>query len=128
MNEPFLIAHKVRGQPAFDIAIRIPCPECTDPEYGTEGCVECNHLCFWWIIPTSGHRAYPYWYTMIVDNVSTFFINDEGHNTVEWFYPKMPPDHPDHYQPTSAPRKAPSSLLKTLGLGQPDLANFKRRI
>lgn len=41
-NEPFLILHKVRGEPAFDIAIRLPIGD-------EEG----------WIIPTSGHSAYP---------------------------------------------------------------------
>ena len=57
--EPYLIAHLVRGQPTFDIATRFcegdaPCqpacglyPRCKEEE--------------WWIIPTSGHRAYPYW-------------------------------------------------------------------
>lgn len=44
MSEFFLIAHKVRGEAAFDIAIRLQIGE----ELG-------------WIIPTSGHRAYPYW-------------------------------------------------------------------
>lgn len=42
MSEPFLILHKVRGEPAFDIAERWSFD-------GEEG----------WIIPTSGHRAYP---------------------------------------------------------------------
>ena len=41
--EPFLIAHKVRGQAALDVAE----PMIVDGET-------------WWIIPTSGHRAYPY--------------------------------------------------------------------
>lgn len=42
MTEPYLILHKVRGEPAFDIAERWTFD-------GEEG----------WIIPTSGHRAYP---------------------------------------------------------------------
>jgi hypothetical protein len=41
MSEPFLILHKVRGEPAFDIAEML---EMDDD--------------VWWIIPTSGHRAY----------------------------------------------------------------------
>jgi hypothetical protein len=44
-SEPYLIAHKVRGAPALDIAVQM-------------------HVAdeVWWIIPTSGHRAYPYWH------------------------------------------------------------------
>lgn len=45
---PFLILHKVRGLPAFDIA------NCCD-DMGTE-----DDPAPWWIIPTSGHRAHPY--------------------------------------------------------------------
>ena len=47
LMEPYLILHKVRGLPAFDIAIL-----CED--MGTE-----EDPGPWWIIPTSGHRAYP---------------------------------------------------------------------
>ena len=42
-SELYLIAHRVRGEPAFDIAQRSQIGD-------EEG----------WIIPTSGHRAYPY--------------------------------------------------------------------
>jgi len=55
MSELYLIAHKVCGEPAFDIAERMECPLCH-----SVGCVECDGLGYWWIIPTSGHRAYPY--------------------------------------------------------------------
>src|SRR6185437_4927349 len=71
MPEPFLIAHLVRGEPAFDIATQIICPECStiNPATGRhaapEGCDECDHTGYWWIIPTSGHRAYPYWYQLL---------------------------------------------------------------
>ena len=50
MNEPYLIAHLVRKEIAFDVAI---C--CFD--MGTT-----SDPGPWWIIPTSGHRAYPYWW------------------------------------------------------------------
>lgn len=43
----YLIAHKVRGQPGFDVAIR--CDDMGTPSDPGP----------WWIIPTSGHRAYP---------------------------------------------------------------------
>ena len=39
----YLIAHKVRGELAFDIAIRVRALEL-------------------WIIPSTGHRAYPFWW------------------------------------------------------------------
>jgi hypothetical protein len=42
MTDLYLILHKVRGEPAFDIAQKI----IVGKEEG-------------WIIPTSGHRAYP---------------------------------------------------------------------
>jgi hypothetical protein len=44
----YLILHKVRGKPAFDVA------ECCK-DMGTEA-----DPGPWWIISTSGHRAYPY--------------------------------------------------------------------
>jgi hypothetical protein len=50
MAELYLILHKVRGEPAFDIAIKENMGTPSDPGP-------------WWGIPTSGHRAYPlrYW-------------------------------------------------------------------
>lgn len=48
---PYLIAHKVRGQPAFDIA------NCCE-DMGTP-----SDPGPWWILPSTGHRAYPYWST-----------------------------------------------------------------
>jgi len=95
----FLIAHKVRGELAFDTAHRLQIGD----EQG-------------WIIPTSGHRAYPYWSMELS-------IPDLG---------PMPDDLPDHYQVTAAQErkiekaaeKVPSakdieqgmSLLAALGL------------
>lgn len=49
----FLIAHKVRGELAFDVASQIADGTLTDPGP-------------WWIIPTSGHRAYPFWSTPLL--------------------------------------------------------------
>lgn len=40
----YLILHKVRGKPAFDVAFQM--------RFGEED---------GWLIPTSGHRAYPVW-------------------------------------------------------------------
>ena len=72
MSELYLIAHKVRGEPAFDIAI---------------------NMGGWWIIPTSGHRAYPYWHQPI-------YLED-------WQLPPVPADLPDHYP---VAQKAPTNL------------------
>lgn len=59
---PYLIAHIVRGQPAFDIAERMECPEC-HPGYdlpATHFCDECDNLGYWWILSTCGYRARPW--------------------------------------------------------------------
>lgn len=95
-DEPFLIAHKVRGEAAFDIAIKMVCPICTGTGYNTEkqdDCHECQEG-FWWICSTSGHRAYPYWNTKIhgQDGLMDCAFADED------FIPTMPLDWPDHYQ------------------------------
>ena len=91
----YLIAHKVRGQPAFDIAIQMQ----MDDEV-------------WWIIPTSGHRAYPLLHWPLNDLIEC--------NTYE--FSEAWADLPDHYwQPGQTsdlviPDDAGSSLLSALGL------------
>ena len=94
MNEPFLIAHVVRGEPAFDIAIR-----CDD--MGTE-----SDPGPWWIVPTSGHRAYPYWEDLLEP---------------DWLgrASDMPPDLPDHYACNDRGYTYHESLLTRLGLTKP---------
>lgn len=117
-NKPYLIAHLVRGQPAFDIAERTPCPECNGS--GLFGCDECDGEGYWWIIPTSGHRARPYesWILFDVANITM---------------PVSPPSPwPDHYplnkakEPKGSPAK-PNDLLASLGLIKPK-EPIKRRI
>ncbi len=112
---PFLILHKVRGRPAFDIAIRV-----------TIGEEEA------WIIPTSGHRAYPYQAWSIddlciegmYDNGGNHYINNELHDNREGW-----PSLADHYQVND--RKAPSlfpsasALLAALGLGSKPIKRRK---
>jgi hypothetical protein len=56
MTELYLVAHKVRGEPAFDIAQHMTCPKC---EGTNDHCDACDGAGHWWIIPTSGHRAFP---------------------------------------------------------------------
>ena len=104
-DELYLILHKVRGEPAFDIAIR-----CDD--MGTE-----SDPGPWWIISTSGWRAYPF------DQISLHNVS------AEWIVecPPIPADWPDHFTTIHAPRSPPAlDLLAKLGLkevGEP----IKRR-
>lgn len=139
MTEPYLIAHVVRGQPAFDIAERFRCPVCEavtqglDPGTLSNGCVECDHEGYWWIIPTSGHRARPYWNRRL-DGVFDSYMPDifmRPGESEPVAVPAPPPNWPDHYPTKQA--KAPAdptagrSLLASLGLLKPS-EPIKRRI
>ena|SRR5579872_4663162 len=87
-DEPYLIAHLVRGEPAFDIAIKMDVPTDDEP---------------WWIIPTSGHRAYPWW-SMELKRLGRegwgVYYEDDLWKAV----PPCPEGTPDHYTATPAPR------------------------
>jgi hypothetical protein len=101
VTEQYLIAHKVRGEPALDIAEKM----IVDGEE-------------WWIIPTSGHRAYPYWsWEMAATQL------DGGSLTLLEMVPPMPPDLPEHYEVTAAKGKGSGTggrdLLTMLGLVKP---------
>lgn len=88
MTDLYLIAHKVRGEPAFDIAAQVQIGE----ELG-------------WIIPTSGHRAYPYgWQPLSALDLAP------GFNI------PMPANWRDHYATIAAP-SAPAKLT-TLNLAE----------
>lgn len=131
---PFLIAHRVRGEAAFDIAIKQPCPLChhgmRDSEEVMTSCDECEGQGFWWICSTSGHRAYPYWNI----NIDRLLIEDDTMGRtfadLEALVPEMPEGLVDHYRVNSSPkplRDAGRSLLAKLGLGR-SAAPIKRRI
>ena len=77
----YLIAHKVRGEPALDVALKM----------------EVNGA-DWWIIPTSGHRAYPYWFEELSPEV-----------------PEMPEDTPDHYQVKAKPKVNIEEVMALFG-------------
>lgn len=117
MPDLFLIAHKVRGEPAFDIAVQMPCPECEAAMQGLDaasyGCTECDGLGFWWIIPTSGHRAYPF-SSIRLDQVSKIWLDELG---------PMPSDLPDHYRTRAEPKRT----IDVAALTQPVIPNFVRR-
>lgn len=89
VSDPYLITHLVRGEPAFDIAIR-----CDD--MGTT-----SDPGPWWIIPTSGHRAYPYWKIDLCELMAGDSF--DPYNLLARV-PPPPTDHPDHYTSHAAPR------------------------
>lgn len=109
MSELWLIAHKVRGEAAFDIATQMECPLCAGHGHDLDGyCHECDGERFWWIIPTSGHRAYPYWSYMLVRVMSAIMLVDLPPSA-------MPDGLPDHYPHNAEPKKPAidiSALLK----------------
>lgn len=98
-DELYLICHKVRGQPAFDVAIILD----TLDEDGEVV----------WLIPTSGHRAYPYWQTPL-DGIE---FEGNGNYCLSEELANMPPGHPDHYacNDRSTTTKQPT-LLSRLNL------------
>ncbi len=107
MSDLFLIAHKVRLEPALDVAVRMDCPICAGrgARYSNEGpdmmCYECEADGFWWIIPTSGHRAYPYWSTQL--SLWDFTIDCGMDKAME----QGPPEGlPDHYPPRHDPTRS----------------------
>jgi hypothetical protein len=71
MDELFLVAHKVRGQIAYDVAQRIL----------LSGGEEL------WLIPTSGHRAYPLRWQRLDESLALECSADELAGV------------PDHYSP-----------------------------
>jgi hypothetical protein len=123
MSDLYLIAHKVRGEAAFDVAIQMECPICLEAYEvtGDMGCDECDQLGYWWIIPTSGHRAYPY---------ATILLQQLG--VIGWGEVKpynagiMPKGLPDHYPDHGTAPKI--DLIAALGLKPRPPAKFERRI
>lgn len=139
MTTLYLIAHKVRGEPAFDIAQRMPCPLCTvehdeiyDKMVNPPGphrignCDECEDDQYWWIIPTSGHRAFPYWHAEL-DSLHYASPRSPKIHPIEFeaLVDAMPLDLRDHYL---AEREVARSLIDTLGLIHRPLAPIKRRM
>lgn len=121
----YLIAHKVRGEPAFDIACQIECPVCTaDPhevdfEVPTQSeCTHCDGQGYIWMVPTSGHTAYPWW------SIDLDLLGEEYNHAIR--PGEMPDNWPDHYTMRSAPSlAAPSGLAALLAKRKP--LNVNRR-
>lgn len=122
MTDLYLIAHLVRKQPAFDIAEKVPCTHCqggenvhgdwVEAEVEQDSCFMCDGDGFWWQVPTSGHRAHPYWFHELA--IMTWPSIIEG--GVAALPPlEPPPNHPDHYPINDTDYKQPRLSLATLG-------------
>jgi hypothetical protein len=110
MSELYLILHKVRGEPAFDIAQSI----------GGDADGEI------WVIPTSGHRAYPVQFWLLLGDLDEALVSPE-----KLMLMQIPPDWPDHYDSrradSSAMEDEARALLTRRGLLKPKAVNTYRR-
>ncbi len=113
MSEPFLILHKVRGEPAFDIAER-----CDDMGTASDPGP-------WWVIPTSGHRAHPWWWVGVNEVPDIQCLLDSTPSG-------MPDSWPDHYAASATRSRlatAATDILSIMGIGRKVAqASVKRRI
>lgn len=87
----YLILHKVRGEPAFDIAEKCMIGD-------EEG----------WVCSTSGHRAYPWQSWSLKD------LADRYDNICGLFEKPMPDDWPDHFPPKEEPKPIDPSIISNL--------------
>lgn len=138
MTEPYLIAHLVRGEPAFDIAIRSRCSICyryddegrvrsnpiCDWETPDENCVGCNGEGYRWIMPTNGHKVYPYWHSKLDDCL----VECAGeYESIIYGVPVPPPNQRDYEQYYESIRRDIVPDLRSLGLTRPQ-PKIARRI
>lgn len=102
-SDLYLILHKVRGEPAFDVAQKV--------QLGAEDETQPGWLGEVWIIPTSGHRAYPYkmweWHHLQIDSYKML--------TAKGF--AIPTTWPDHYaaseqRPQAVARPQPATTTE----------------
>lgn len=142
MTDPFLILHKVRNAPAFDIAEKLRCPECNGvggymvkdfetgevTDYEGASCDECEGQGFWWIIPTSGHRAYPVDFTPLNHLIESESEAKVLGSVTTYTRPEIPLDWPDHYPTRFSPSTPALDLISALGIKPSVPADFKRRI
>lgn len=100
----YLILHKVSGKPALDIAQR-----CDD--MGIKG-----DPAPWWIIPTSGHRAYPVsWHQFNLLDAETIGKFGSFYDYLLLGKPDPQFDEAEDHYPISAPA-SPSRLSSLLSL------------
>jgi hypothetical protein len=80
-SESYLILHLVRGEPEFAVAVRFE-----------------RHGEVWWVVSSSGHRAWPYKKWPLADLADVSDINYNGfHDRPINFLDTIPADWPDHY-------------------------------
>jgi hypothetical protein len=97
MDALYLIVHKVRGQPALDIAQR----------FALSGGEEI------WLIPTSGHRAYPFAHQALGDSFDymTVFANGADWDAIPDHCPEQRAgNNPEPEQKRGALRTLSASL------------------
>lgn len=97
----YLILHKVRGEPAFDVAHEL------EPDV--------------WIVSTSGHRAYPVRTWQLDELVDASDINQNGgHNRpTDYEDDQGLTNAQDHYDVLpQAQKKGLDQLLKTMGIAK----------
>lgn len=129
-SDLFLIAHKVRGEPAFDVAHKMTCPHCDKGKVSEEGtfededCHECDSLGYWWIIPTSGHRAYPFFHIGL-DEIE---FEGNGNYSLSSELASMPDGLPDHYTTRAAPTLDLASALGIMRKLHAPTPPIKRRL
>ena len=99
MSALYLILHKVRGEPAFDIATRLTIGD-------EEG----------WLIPTSGHRAYPHRWWNLEDLADISDCPSRVPMDFITYDESLPPDLRDHYQ---ASKSKPHLIAINLGAVEP---------
>jgi len=114
-----LIAHLVRGAPAFDIARRCDSMGTAD-DPGP-----------WWIVPTSGHRAYPYWHCELAqfgcgEHKETFVRVYDLDGAYEIELDPPPAGWPDHYSCNDTPA-AIEDILAIIGR-KPAAPAIRRRV
>jgi len=110
----YLVAHVVRGAPAFDIARRCDSMGTAD-DPGP-----------WWIVPTSGHRAYPYWYLPLYMDDREMWINQDMVASVVFKITDPPAGWPDHYSCNDTPA-ATEDILAIIGR-KPAAPAIRRRV
>lgn len=111
MPDLYLIAHKVRGEAAFDVAEQLECPHCKGDGLLMDGdeesrCAECEGLGFWWILSTSGYRAHP-WSWVELSQLLEWAGLDINRQL------EMPSDALDCFHLSAAPQRNLAELLRS---------------
>jgi hypothetical protein len=120
ISEPYLILHKVRGERAFDIAVQMEAECESDPGP-------------WWIILTSGHRAYPRMEWPIRDLLWSPTTYDPPISVLAVADSCGTDDLRDHYENDSihlrdtTPTQITSDILALIGAAKPQPSVTRRR-